>query len=53
MEYKILEGVGGAVTVQTSLNSLALDGWRVVSSYTVATLPWVYVILERDPNLDQ
>ena len=55
MEYKVLSWTGKfkAENLEQSLNGLAADGWRVVSSFPVSS-PWtlttsqVMVVLERE-----
>jgi hypothetical protein len=57
MEYKVLSWTGkfNAENLERELNSLAAEGWRVVSSFPV-TSPWTFstsqvmVLLERQSS---
>jgi hypothetical protein len=57
MDYKVLSWTGKftAEKLERELNSLAAEGWRVVSSFPV-TSPWTFstsqvmVLLERESS---
>jgi hypothetical protein len=57
MDYKVLSWAGKftAENLEHELNSLAAEGWRVVSSFPV-TSPWTFstskvmVLLERETS---